>query len=187
MEIIYGLELLRPLAAIVREVKPGIVLTHSPQDYMEDHTTTARLAATAAFARGMPNFRTVPSRKAAEFDTAVYHAMPHGLCDGLRRQIVPGAFVNTTEVHEIKRQALAAHKSQQTWLNESQGLSSMVEAMDGMSRTLGKLSRRFTHAEGWRRRFHLGFAGREIDPMRAALGKAYVVSKAFEECLSWSD
>src|SRR5437660_9014271 len=31
MEIIYGPELLRRLAAIIREVKPGIVLTHSPQ------------------------------------------------------------------------------------------------------------------------------------------------------------
>jgi len=187
LEIIYGLELLRPLAAIIREVKPGIVLTHSPQDYMEDHTATARLAASAAFARGMPNFKTVPARKAAEFDTAVYHAMPHGLCDSLRRQIVPGALVNTTEVHEIKRQALAAHKSQQTWLNESQGFSSMVEAMDRMSRTLGRLSRRFTHAEGWRRRFHLGFAREEIDPLRAALGKAYALDNKFEESLSWSD
>jgi N-acetylglucosamine malate deacetylase 1 len=187
LEIVYSLKLLRHLAAILRQLKPSIVLTHSPQDYMEDHMTTARLVVTAAFARGMPNFRTIPSRKAAEFDTCVYHAMPHGLCDGLRRQIVPGAFVNTTEVHEIKRQALAGHKSQQTWLNESQGFSSMVEEMDRMSQTLGKLSRRFKHAEGWRRRFHLGFAGQEIDPMRSALGNAYLVNKAFEESLFQGD
>ncbi len=187
LEIIYGLELLRPLAAIIREVKPGIVLTHSPQDYMEDHMATARLAVTAAFARGMRNFRTLPSRKAVEFDTCVYHAMPHGLCDGLRRRIVPGVFVNTTEVHEIKRHALAAHKSQQSWLNESQGFSAMLQEMDGMSRTLGKLSRQFAHAEGWRRHLHLGFAGQEIDPMREALGKAYVVNEKFEEHLSSGD
>src|SRR3954451_11264322 len=48
LEIIYSLELLRQLAAVIREVKPGIVLTHSPQDYMEDHTNTCRLAVTAA-------------------------------------------------------------------------------------------------------------------------------------------
>src|SRR5271157_3628171 len=34
LEIIYSLDLLRPLSAVIREVKPGIVLTHSPQDYM---------------------------------------------------------------------------------------------------------------------------------------------------------
>ena len=37
---------------VIREVKPGIVLTHSPQDYMEDHTNTCRLVTTAAFALG---------------------------------------------------------------------------------------------------------------------------------------
>ena len=187
LEILYGLELLRPLAAVIREVKPGIVLTHSPQDYMEDHMTTARLAVTAAFARGMTNFRTVPSRKAGDFDTSVYHAMPHGLCDGMRRQIVPGAFVNTTGVHEIKRRALAAHESQQSWLEESQGFNSMLKEMDGMSRVLGGLSRRFTHAEGWRRHLHLGLARQETDPLRAALGGACLVNKEFEENLSYRD
>ena len=79
LEILYNLELLRALAAVIREVKPGIVLTHSPQDYMEDHTNTSRLAVTAAFTRGMPNFKTVPPRPTADYDVTVYHAMPHGL------------------------------------------------------------------------------------------------------------
>jgi LmbE family N-acetylglucosaminyl deacetylase len=38
MEIVYELKLLRRLAALIREVKPNIVLTHPPVDYMEDHT-----------------------------------------------------------------------------------------------------------------------------------------------------
>ena len=74
LEILYNLELLRALAAVIREVKPGIVLTHSPQDYMEDHTNTSRLAVTAAFTRGMPNFKTVPPRPTADYDVTVYHA-----------------------------------------------------------------------------------------------------------------
>src|SRR5437762_11969216 len=92
LEVFYEIKLLRRLAAIIREVKPTVVLTHSPQDYMEDHTNTCRLAATATFARGMPNFKSVPSRPVADYPTTVYHAMPHGLCDPLRRRIVPGAF-----------------------------------------------------------------------------------------------
>src|SRR5438270_9924957 len=35
LEILYSIELLRKLSAVVREVKPSVVLTHPPQDYME--------------------------------------------------------------------------------------------------------------------------------------------------------
>ena len=119
-------KLLRRISAIIREVKPSIVLTHSPQDYMEDHMNTCRLAVTAAFAHGIPNFVSTPQRPACFHDVTVYHAMPHGLCGPLRQRIVPGAFVNTTIVHATKLQALAAHQSQQGWLDVSQGMNSYL-------------------------------------------------------------
>src|SRR2546421_6248111 len=34
LEIVYDVPSLRRLAAIIREVRPSIVLTHSPEDYM---------------------------------------------------------------------------------------------------------------------------------------------------------
>ena len=180
LEILYGLELLRALAAVIREVKPGIVLTHSPQDYMEDHTNTARLAVSAAFTRGMPNFKTAPPRPTAEYDVTVYHALPHGLCDQLRRRIIPGAFVNTTAVHQTQLEALAAHKSQQNWLDVSQGLNSYLLAMEDMSLAVGRLSKKFKHAEGWRRHLHFGFCGPDADPLAGALGKNFLVNQAYE-------
>lgn len=130
---------------------------------------TCRLAVTAAFSRGMPNFRTTPARPAIEGDVTVYHAMPHGLRDGLRRRIVPGLFVNTTNVHTTKREALAAHVSQKAWLDASQGMDSYLIAMDEMSAAVGKMSRRFKHAEGWRRHLHLGFSGENHRPLENAL------------------
>ena len=183
LEILYNLDLLRELAAVIRDVKPGIVLTHSPEDYMEDHVNTSRLAVTAAFTRGMPNFRTAPQRPAAEYDVALYHAMPHGLCDQLRRRLIPGAFVNTTSVQKTKRQALAAHKSQQGWLDVSQGINSFLLAMENMSLEVGRLSKRFKCAEGWRRHLHLGFCPAEADPLRDALGANYLVNLAYERSL----
>src|SRR6266403_1616029 len=48
LEILYSLELLRELSSVIREVKPRVVLTHPPRDYMEDHTNTSRLAVAAA-------------------------------------------------------------------------------------------------------------------------------------------
>jgi LmbE family N-acetylglucosaminyl deacetylase len=183
LEIVYEVRLLRRLAAVVREVKPAIVLTHSPQDYMEDHTNTCRLAVTAAFARGMPNFKTVPTRKHFEGDVAVYHAMPHGLRDGLRRRIVPEIFVNTAPVHEMKRAALACHRSQKEWLDVSQGMDSYLKAMDNMSLAVGRMSRRFKHAEGWRRHSHLGFSLRDADPLRDALAKNCRVNQDYARSL----
>ena len=64
LQIFYDDRTLRRLCAVVRLVQPAVILTHSPQDYMEDHMNTARLAVTAAFARGVPGYRTIPSRTA---------------------------------------------------------------------------------------------------------------------------
>src|SRR5690349_13351316 len=180
LEVFYEIKLLRRLAAIVREVKPSVVLTHSPQDYMEDHTNICRLAVTAAFARGMPNFKTVPARKHFEGEVAVYHAMPHGLRDGMRQRIVPEVFVNATSVHEKKRAALACHRSQKEWLDVSQGMDSYLKAMDEMSLAVGGMSRRFKHAEGWRRHSHLGFSAEDTDRLRDALGRKCLANKACE-------
>src|ERR1700679_1036188 len=75
LEVFYDLKTLRRLAAVVREIKPEIVLTHGPQDYMEDHTNTCRLAVTASFTHGMPNFKTIPSRLPYDGEVVIYHWM----------------------------------------------------------------------------------------------------------------
>jgi LmbE family N-acetylglucosaminyl deacetylase len=183
LEVIYNLELLRALSAVIREVKPRIVLTHSLLDYMEDHTNTARLAVTAAFTRGMPNFKMVPPRPVADYEVTVYHGMSHGLCDQLRRRIVPGAYVNTMSMHTTQLEALKAHKSQQNWLDVSQGLNSYLQAMEDMARAVGAMSKKFKYAEGWRRHLHFGFCSPEADLLAQALGKTYLVNQAYERSL----
>ena len=183
LEIFYDIKTLRKLAAVIREVKPSIVLTHSPQDYMEDHMITCRLAVTAAFTHGMPNFKTIPPQTTYNDDVTIYHCMPHGLRDGLRRRVWPGAYVNVTSVQETKRNSLAAHKSQQGWLDASQGLNSYLLTMEEMSLELGKMSKKFKYAEGWRRHLHLGFAGKDIDPLAEALKSNYLINKAYEQAL----
>jgi LmbE family N-acetylglucosaminyl deacetylase len=186
LEILYELKLLRRVAAVIREVQPSIVLTHSPEDYMEDHMNTSRLAVTSAFARGMPNFVTIPKRAAINGDVTVYHAMPHGLCDGLRRKVTAELFIDTAGVHATKLAALAEHRTQQEWLDVSQGMNSYLRAMEDASRAIGKMSGRFAHAEGWRRHSHLGFCGEHADPLQDALGKkcASNVPPAFRRAAS---
>ena len=167
--IFYEEGLLRRLAAVVRRVRPRIVLTHSPDDYMEDHMNTARLAVTAAFARGMTNFQTSPPEPPYDGDVTVYHAMPYGLRDGLRRPVEPELFVDIGSVQTTKRRALAAHASQKAWLDASQGMDSYLDTGDDMAREVGRMSGAFAFAEGWRRHLHLGFSARDDDPLAAAL------------------
>ena len=181
-EILYGLDLLRQVAAVVRSVKPQIILTHSPIDYMEDHMNTSRLVTTAAFVRGIPNFATsVPA--VGNYDCAIYHAMPHGLLDPLRRAVKPGIFVDISSVVDKKREALLAHKSQQNWLEDSQGMNSYIQTMEDFSTQVGKMSGRFTHAEGWRRHLHFGFSANEYDPLEE-LGALYFSAETQENLIS---
>lgn len=169
LEILYTVPNLRRTTAVVRQVQPRIVLTHSPVDYMEDHMNAARLAVTAAFARGMPNFWTEPGHTHVEHEVTVYHAMPHGLVTPLREPVPADLWVDTTSVHETKRAALACHRSQKEWLDATQGMDSYLATLDELSRRVGVLSGRYEHAEGWRRRLHLGFSSRDSDPLAEAL------------------
>jgi LmbE family N-acetylglucosaminyl deacetylase len=187
LAIYYEPRLLRRLAAIIREIRPTVMLVPSPQDYMEDHTNACRLAVTAAFVRGMRNFATQPSRAPVEGEVTVYHAMPHGLRDPLRRRVIPGSFVNTTAVQKVKREALAMHRSQQAWLASSQKMSAHVGTMESFAREVGSISGRFRWAEGWRRRLHYGFCGADADPLRDALGKDYLVNRDYEADLEGHD
>jgi LmbE family N-acetylglucosaminyl deacetylase len=179
LEILYELKLLRRVAAVIREVKPNIILTHPPVDYMEDHTNTCRLVVTAAFAHAMPNFRSVPPRPTADYDVAIYHSIPHTMRDPLRRIVPPELFVNIGSVLSIKRTALSEHRSQQDWLVASQGMNSFIAKADSDARLVGRASKKFKFAEGWRRHLHYGFSATDIDPMRDDLGKNYLINKAY--------
>ena len=183
LEIFYDTRTLRRLCSIIRVVEPDVILTHSPQDYMEDHMNTSRLAVSAAFARGFPGYRTTPRRNPITSSVTIYHASPHGLRDGLRRRVPPGAFVDTTTVHDRKRAALTCHASQREFLDATQSMDSFVRTMDEFSRTVGRLSQKFKHAEGWRRHSHLGFCAEHADPLREALGRRYLVNARYERML----
>ena len=178
MEVMYDRPTLRRLTAIVREVRPAIVLTHSPVDYMEDHTNTCRLAVTAAFSRCMPNYPCDPATPAYFEDVTVYHAQPHGNCDPLYEPIMPKILIDVGTKMDLKTEMLAAHKSQKLWLDQSQGMDSYLHSMHELMRDVGRLSGgRCEFAEGWRRHLHLGFCAADADPLAKALGsRVHVVA-----------
>jgi LmbE family N-acetylglucosaminyl deacetylase len=188
LEVFYLQPLIRKVTAVIRQVVPEILLLPSPEDYMEDHMNTSRIGVTAAFCRGMRNFASDPPSDPTFQDVALYHALPYGLHDGMRRRIAPDFVVDISSVIDIKERMLACHESQKGWLDESQGLDSYLVTMREMSAEVARLfgsapaaARAATaaatgtegappaFAEGWRRHSHLGYSEREIDPLQDIL------------------
>jgi LmbE family N-acetylglucosaminyl deacetylase len=170
--IFYDDKLLRRIAAVVREIRPTIVLLPSLNDYMEDHTNTARLTVTACFSRAMRRYTSAPPREPTDQDVYLYHAQPHLNRDGMRTLVVPELYVNITDVMDTKLKMLGCHESQRQWLGETQGLDDYLETMCTTSAELGRMSGRpgWKYAEGFRRHSHVGFSAKDWDPLAEALG-----------------
>ncbi len=169
LEVFYEDSQIRKVTAVVREVQPDIVILMSPEDYMEDHMNACRLGVTAVFCRGMPNYGTIPPRRAYQKAVAVYHALPYGLRDGLDQVVLPHFYCDISGVIDNKQEMLSKHRCQQAWLDESQGLNSYLATMRSMSAEVGTMSGHFRYAEGFRRHNHLGFSENRIDPLKDLL------------------
>ncbi len=181
-EIFYDQKTLQKLTAVIRQVQPQIILTHPPSDYMEDHMNTCRLTVSAAFVQGIPNYQ-AENVPAVNVDCTIYHALPHGLKDPLRKKVIPGIFIDVSSVYDTKLKALAAHKSQHDWLDSSQKMNSYLQFSGEISMKIGQMSRRFKYAEGWRRHLHYGFCSEDADPLNE-LGDRYLVNQEYEDSLT---
>jgi N-acetylglucosamine malate deacetylase 1 len=62
-------------------------------------------------------------------------------------------------------------------------MNSYLRSMEEGGRALGRLSRRFRYAEGWRRHSHMGFCAPAADPLADALGRKYLINRAYERAL----
>lgn len=169
LAIFYNEANLAKVASVIRAVRPRIVLTHAPVDYMEDHTNTCRLAVTAAFTRGMPNFPVDPPLPHFADKVTVYHAQPYSHHDPLGSRVHPQVCVDVSDLQQRKQAMLACHASQKRWLDESQGHDSYLQAMSDLDADLGRETATFAFAEGWRKHLHLGFCDAADDPLREAL------------------
>ncbi|MEQ1906607.1 MAG: PIG-L family deacetylase [Pirellulaceae bacterium] len=169
LEIRYDVSLLRKVAAVVRQAKPQIVLTHSPVDYMEDHQEACSLAVAASFTYSMPNFKTIPDTSIYAGPVTIYHAQPHGNRTPLGDPVEPHFAIDIQSVIERKMTALECHASQKDWLDVTQGMGSFVKTMCDLCNEVGRMTGRFAIAEGWRRHHHLGYCGPDDDPLADAL------------------
>lgn len=182
LAIFYDQDTLAKVASKIREIEPNIILTHSLEDYMVDHTNSARLVVTGAFSRGMKNFAVTPPKPATPQSICLYHAQPYSNLTPMRKLVVPDLFIDTESLISEKQRFLSCHKSQKDWLDHSQGLDSYLKTIVQLDAQVGEMSGRFKFAEGWRQHLHLGFGGEEenflLSELQNSRQEAHVI---FEE------
>ena len=186
LEIFHDEETVRRATAVIRDIRPRIVLCPSLEDYMEDHTNAGRVTVTACFGRRMRNWVSEPQRPTTDQDVFLYHTQPHANRDGMRRLIVPELFVDVSGVVDLKLDMLRRHKSQQNWLDTSQSMNSYLVAMQEINAEIARMSgvEGCAYAEGFRRHSHLGFSAEDGDLLREELAEFVTVNYDYEKMLN---
>lgn len=142
----------KKIVEILRRVKPELVLTSAPSDYLCDHEMTSLLVRDACFGAGCPNYRTGEAEPAPAIDYIphLYFMDPIGGCDRDGNPILPDFVVDVASVFQVKWDMLAAHESQREWLRRHHGMDNYMETMEAWTRTCGHRGG-FQFGEGFRR------------------------------------
>jgi LmbE family N-acetylglucosaminyl deacetylase len=125
---------------VIRQVKPDLVITHAPNDYMPDHNEVSKLVFDAAFTASLPNYRT--AHPAHDLVPALYYMDTVAGVDFL-----PTEYVDISESLEAKVEAFRRHESQVTWLSQHDGVD-MPEQIRSVARFRG-IQVGVTYAEGF--------------------------------------
>ena len=166
LRIFYNETTLRKATRLLRQVRPDIVLTHSPADYLLDHEMTSVVARAACFAAAVPNFECDQVERLEAIPHLYYCDAIEGK-DGLGRPIESALYIDISEVIEDKAAMLSAHKSQRDWLARQHGMDQYVESMRSWAARCGqRIEAAF--AEGFRQ--HLGHSYPQDDVMADLMG-----------------
>ena len=100
---------------LIRVARPDLIITHSPKDYMCDHTMTSKLVVDASFIATLPNYET-------EHEPHTF-IPPIIFMDTLAGvNFLPTEYVDITDFIDIKEKMLLCHRSQCKWLKEHDGI-----------------------------------------------------------------
>jgi len=163
--IIYDRESVNRATRLIRKVKPAIVFTASPSDYMQDHEITASIVQAACFASGVRNL---------ESDTPHFEPVPYLYYsdamegkDKFGNKTDPSILVDISSVINTKERMLSCHASQRNWLLIHHKIDEYILAMKRFAKERGKLAGT-EFAEGFRQ--HLGHGFPQDNILKDILG-----------------
>ena len=155
---------------LLQAVRPGVVFTHSPDDYHPDHEATSRIVRSAAFAAPIRNYLYDSARNPPlEHLPHLYYCDPIEGKDIFGRPIIPQFRIDVSRCIDRKAEALAAHASQRDWLLKHQGVDDYLNAMRAWGAEAGAAAG-VAYAEGFRQ--HLGHGYPKDNAVGEALGIA---------------
>lgn len=133
-------EQVKALIDVVRRTQPDLIITHSPQDYMQDHLEVQKMVFDASFSASVPFMKTqVPGISAI---TPLYYM------DTLAGvNFLPTEYVDISKTIDIKLKALDCHHSQIDWMREHDHID-FLEFTQTCSRFRG-LQSGVAYAEGY--------------------------------------
>jgi N-acetylglucosamine malate deacetylase 1 len=120
----------RAVVDLVRDVRPDLIITHYPGDYMSDHNEISKLVFDCSFHATLPLFET---EKAYHSSVTPIYYMETVMGVGF----LPAEFVDVSGAIETKVAMVEAHASQLTWLRDHDGVD-IVEQMRTAARFRGQ-------------------------------------------------
>jgi LmbE family N-acetylglucosaminyl deacetylase len=96
---------------IIKYANPDFIITHSPDDYMPDHTATSKLVFDACFTATLPNYHT-KTEGAARLVPVYYMDTLAGV------NFNPTEYVDVTPYIDKKLEMLECHESQVVWMRD---------------------------------------------------------------------
>lgn len=149
------LETVKIVVSLIRRIRPKIIFTHPPVDYMEDHTHTSQLVHWAVPESTHPNFPIEKGDPILRQKPHVYHFDPEGLTtpDGQFARV--NTIVDVSSDFGRKLSAISAHESQ----NGPDGLLVKSAQLDA---TVRGRQARIIYGEGFSQQLIEGYPRRNI-------------------------
>jgi N-acetylglucosamine malate deacetylase 1 len=179
LTLVYDETTKRRVSALLRLVRPDLVIVPSPVDYMADHEETPRIVREAAFASTIRNWKASLGGRRPRPCTklpAILYADPIDNVDHFGRRVAASLVVDITASMDLKEEMLACHDSQRSWLRHQHGEDEYLLWMRrvGADRARDFGGQGVKYAEGFRQ--HLGHGFPREDHLTAALGTGLVKS-----------
>ncbi|MDG0791726.1 PIG-L family deacetylase [Cohnella ginsengisoli] len=131
----------RAVINAIRWANPDVILANYPGDPSTDHAVTGKIVSEVILS--IPG-KLIPADEPpiAKNPSLFFYATPVGI------GFEPEAYVDITDVFELKKEALALHKSQYAWMDvyQTHGLLDILEITDKFR----GLQAGFVYAEGFR-------------------------------------
>lgn len=150
------------VVGLIQEIRPKIIITHPPVDYMADHIHTSQLVHWAVSEATHTNFPVKTDAPVLRRKPYVYHTDPEGLTNSNGQIPRVNTIVDISSVFDLKLLAIAAHESQ----NGPEGILVKLAQTDAMVR--GRQAR-IDFGEGFTQQLFDGYPQSNI--LKAVLGR----------------